>query len=139
MAVSPALRRVVVERDKKRCAYCQTSEENCGLAMHLDHVIPEAAGGVTAEGNLCLACFSCNVAKGARQFTTDLRTGALVLFYDPVRERWNDHFGCPPKPWSRFTTTTDTWMRRWWLDISECRRLVPLCGSVSLRRDEGSF
>ena len=82
-----------MERDKKRCAYCQTSEENCGLAMHLDHIIPEAVGGLTEEGNLCLACFSCNVAKGARQFAIDSETGAHVPYYNPFCERWDDHFG----------------------------------------------
>ena len=44
MAISSALRRLIGERGKNRCAYCLTTEENCGLRMHVDHIIPEAAG-----------------------------------------------------------------------------------------------
>ncbi|MEE9149896.1 MAG: HNH endonuclease [Candidatus Tectomicrobia bacterium] len=27
--------------------------------MHVDHIIPEAAGGLTVSENLCLACCRC--------------------------------------------------------------------------------
>ncbi len=86
------LRPVVAVRDKNRCAYCQTSEENCGLAMHLDHIVPEVAGGATEESNLCLVCFSCNVSKGALQSAVDPETGKAVPLFHPVRERWLEHF-----------------------------------------------
>ena len=87
-----ALRPVVAARDEYRCAYCLTSEDNCGLAMHLDHIVPEVAGGVTEVDNLCLVCFSCNVSKGAQQSALDPETGEHVSLYHPVRERWADHF-----------------------------------------------
>ena len=92
MAASPKVRRAVAARDKDRCAYCQTSEDNCGLAMHLDHIVPEAAGGESVVGNLCLACFSCNVAKGAQQAAVDPATGETASLYHPVRQRWTEHF-----------------------------------------------
>ncbi len=47
-----ALRPIVAARDEYRCA-TKTSEENCGLAMQLDHIVPEVAGGATEEKNLC--------------------------------------------------------------------------------------
>lgn len=93
MAVPSALRRVVAARDYFRCAYCQTSEENCGLAMHLDHIVPEVAGSVTEEGNLCLACFSCNVYKGGQQNAVDPQTGEPAALFHPVRQGWEEHFG----------------------------------------------
>jgi hypothetical protein len=61
--------------------------------MHIDHIIPEAADGLTAPDNLCLACFSCNVYKGAQQSSVDPLTGVSVLLFHPVRQRWRDHFG----------------------------------------------
>jgi 5-methylcytosine-specific restriction endonuclease McrA len=42
MSVPASLRRLIAERDQHRCAYCLTTEENCGLQMHVDHII--AAG-----------------------------------------------------------------------------------------------
>ncbi len=92
MPVPPAIRRAIAARDKHRCAYCLTSEENCGLAMHLDHVMPEVAGGGNEEWNLCLVCFSCNVNKGAQQTAVDPETGETVPLFHPVRQRWAEHF-----------------------------------------------
>lgn len=92
MSVSVALRRLLAERDQRRCAYCLTTEENCGLQMHIDHIIPEAAGGPTTADNLCLVCFSCNVHKGARQTGIDPLTGETIPLFHPVRQRWQDHF-----------------------------------------------
>ncbi|HRW09054.1 MAG TPA: HNH endonuclease [Caldilineaceae bacterium] len=57
MPISATLRELITKRDKSRCAYCQTSEDNCGLRMHIDHIIPEAVGGSSTPNNLCLICF----------------------------------------------------------------------------------
>ncbi len=92
MPIAPALRALIAARDKQRCVYCLTTEENCGLRMHVDHIIPEVAGGLTTEENICLACFSCNVAKAAQQEATDLLTGTTVTLFHPVRQRWSEHF-----------------------------------------------
>jgi len=92
MPVPDPLRRLIAERDQYRCAYCLTAEENCGLQMHIDHIVPEAAGGPTAAENLCLACFSCNVHKGAQQTGVDPLSGETVLLFHPVRQHWRDHF-----------------------------------------------
>jgi hypothetical protein len=92
MSIPPALRALLAERDKQRCVYCLTTEENCGLRMHVDHIIPEVAGGLTTEGNICLACFSCNIAKAAQQTAVDPLTGAMVALFHPLHQRWDDHF-----------------------------------------------
>jgi hypothetical protein len=89
--ISPALRTLLAQRDKRRCAYCLRTEENCGLRMHVDHIIPETAGGPTIEENLCLACFSCNTAKAAQQTAVDPHTGATVSLFHPLRQRWSEH------------------------------------------------
>ncbi len=92
MSIPAELRLLLAERDQRRCAYCLTTEENCGLRMHVDHIIPEAAGGPTTADNLCLVCFSCNVHKGARQTGTDPLTGETIPLFHPLRQRWQDHF-----------------------------------------------
>lgn len=92
MSVSNELRRLLAGRDRRRCAYCLTTEKNCGLRMHVDHIIPEAAGGPTTTDNLCLVCFSCNVNKGARQTGFDSLTGETVPLFHPLRQRWRDYF-----------------------------------------------
>ncbi len=60
--------------------------------MHLDHIVPVVAGGETEVENLCLVCFSCNVSKGALQSAVDSETGESVTLFQPVRDRWIDHF-----------------------------------------------
>ena len=92
MSVSSELRKKLAERDKKRCLYCLTDEDNCGLRMHVDHIISESAGGSTTPDNLCLACFSCNVYKGAKQMWIDPLTQEVALLFHPLRQNWNDHF-----------------------------------------------
>lgn len=93
MVISPTLRHLIAERDKARCAYCLTTEENCGLRMHIDHIVPEVVGGPTTPDNLCLACFSCNVSKGTQQTGVDPLSKQTVPLFHPLRQRWRDHFG----------------------------------------------
>jgi hypothetical protein len=60
--------------------------------MHVDHIIPEVAGGSTTPDNLCLACFCCNVSKGAQQIGVDPLTRTAIPLFHPIRQRWHDHF-----------------------------------------------
>jgi hypothetical protein len=92
MSISSELRHLIAERDKYRCAYCLTAEENCGLQMHIDHIVPESAGGETAFENLCLVCFSCNVHKGAKQRGIDPVTKEDVRLFHPLHQIWREHF-----------------------------------------------
>jgi|GEM_PF-2785471 len=70
MASPAVLYRLIAERDRHRCAYCLTTEENCGLQMHVDHILPEAAGGASTADNLCWRVF--------RATLTRLRSGAVL-------------------------------------------------------------
>jgi hypothetical protein len=92
MAVSASLRSLVAKRDNFQCAYCQTSEANCGLQMHVDHIVPVAAGGATRPDNICLACFACNIFKGSQQTAVDPITHQNVPLFHPVQQHWPDHF-----------------------------------------------
>ena len=92
MSISSKIRTQLEKRDKKHCQYCLISEGNCGLRMHVDHIIPESAGGVSTLDNLCLVCFSCNVYKGSKQILNDPLTQETVSLFHPLRQNWNEHF-----------------------------------------------
>lgn len=61
-AIPPQLRFRVLQRDGFRCQYCGRAARD-GAILHLDHVVPVAAGGETSEGNLITACDQCNIGK----------------------------------------------------------------------------
>src|SRR5581483_3297855 len=87
------LRIRVSAQAKHRCGYCLMSEQVVGLAMEIDHLIPEALGGITEEQNLWLACPGCNARKADRILGIDSETGESVRLFDPRRQSWSEHFG----------------------------------------------
>jgi hypothetical protein len=62
--IPPRLRFLVLQRDNFRCTYCGRAARD-GAVLHVDHVIPVAAGGLTTEENLVAACDTCNFGKSA--------------------------------------------------------------------------
>ncbi|HWE63595.1 MAG TPA: HNH endonuclease signature motif containing protein [Chloroflexota bacterium] len=60
--------------------------------MEIDHLIPEARGGLTVEENLWLACSACNTSKGDRTTGVDPQSGGTVALFNPRFQRWRDHF-----------------------------------------------
>ena len=75
-----ALRRRVIERDGYHCVYCDEDLENAEI--HMDHLIPESAGGATTYDNLQVTCRKCNLAKSTlsdEEFTARLRTRAMNI------------------------------------------------------------
>lgn len=86
------LRERVAALDRFRCAFCRAPEFVSTSEHEIDHVVPEAGGGATEEGNLCLACTGCNKRKSARLCAIDPRTKQRVRLYHPRIQRWDDHF-----------------------------------------------
>lgn len=76
--IPAALWERVARQSRYRCGYCLTAEHVVGTAMEIDHLIPEAHGGPTAEENLWLACSDCNGFKGDRVAALDPMTGESV-------------------------------------------------------------
>lgn len=75
-----ALRERIIERDGRRCVYCD--EDLSSAEIHMDHVIPESQGGSTTYDNLQVTCRKCNLAKGIlteAEFTQRLRTRAVNI------------------------------------------------------------
>lgn len=62
--LSQRLRFEVLRRDSFTCRYCGRSAPE--VALHIDHVVPVAAGGDNVPENLVTACQGCNLGKGAR-------------------------------------------------------------------------
>jgi hypothetical protein len=75
-----------------RCEYCRAPQPICGYRFHLDHILPAARGGSESLSNRCLACASCNLAKGDRTKGTDPLTGREISLLHPRRHAWNEHF-----------------------------------------------
>ena len=92
MAIPGSLRQAVTERAENRCEYCRLSQLSQEATFHIDHIIPESAGGPTALENLALACVTCSLKKGAKQRLIDPQTGAEVSVFNPRLNRWSDHF-----------------------------------------------
>lgn len=86
------LRRFVIERAGSRCEYCHLSQEGQEATFHIDHIVPQSAGGENIAANLALACVSCSLRKAARQSSLDSETGSEVPLYNPRSNDWNEHF-----------------------------------------------
>lgn len=60
------LRFSILQRDSFRCRYCGRTANEPGVVLHIDHVVPVVAGGLSVEGNLLTACAVCNLGKATR-------------------------------------------------------------------------
>lgn len=90
--VPAQLRRLVIRRAGNRCEYCQLSQIGQEATFHIDHIVPESAGGETVEDNLALACVSCSLRKEARQSGVDQKTKKRARLFHPRLDSWDDHF-----------------------------------------------
>jgi HNH endonuclease len=63
------------------------------MPLDIDHLVPEALGGLTVRENLWLACGRCNDFKGDRSDAIDPRTGQRVALFNPRTQAWAEHFG----------------------------------------------
>lgn len=92
-----ALKMQVEQRAAGRCEYCQLSQAGQEARFHIDHVVPRKTGGATTLENLCLACVSCSLRKGAKTHAVDPDSGETAPLFHPRMHAWADHFfwaGC---------------------------------------------
>jgi hypothetical protein len=92
MAIPQALRNLVVLRAGNRCEYCGLSQVGQEATFHVDHIVPVNDSGPTEEGNLALACVSCSLKKGARQWVSDPGSEKAVRLFHPRLDAWAEHF-----------------------------------------------
>lgn len=62
-AIRPKLRFEVLRAGGFRCAACGVRADE-GARLHIDHIVPVAAGGSNDRANLQLLCADCNIGKG---------------------------------------------------------------------------
>ena len=90
--IAIVLRRLVVKRAGGKCEYCLMPQSASAFVHEPDHIIPTQHGGKTEADNLALACLRCNRRKGPNVGSFDPETGALVPFFNPRSQTWEDHF-----------------------------------------------
>ncbi len=90
--LSQELRRLLEEADNGQCVYCQTTVDNTGQALTVDHIVPTAKDGETSFANLCRACRRCNEAKHDQTHALDPLTSEFIPLYHPRRQLWAEHF-----------------------------------------------
>jgi hypothetical protein len=89
--IPAVVRRRVAETARHRCGYCQTQQIIVGIPLHIEHIIPLAAGGDSDENNLWLACSVCNNYKGTQTHAEDPGTGDLLPLFNPRTQVWAEH------------------------------------------------
>lgn len=87
-----ALRIRVLDSSQHRCGYCHADANVLGAELEIDHIQPEATGGLTVEGNLWAICSACNRKKGAHERALDSLTGVAVRLFNPRTDNWHHHF-----------------------------------------------
>jgi hypothetical protein len=92
MPVLIAVRRLVRERARNRCDYCQCSAEFSPGPFSVEHILPEARGGGSETENLAFACMGCNGHKSDATTAPDPVTGENVPLFHPRDQQWPDHF-----------------------------------------------
>jgi hypothetical protein len=86
------LRRQVRIDARGRCGYCLSPERLLGVALEVEHLVPESEGGKTERDNLWLACRRCNSFKADRCRATDPLTSQATSLFNPRHEVWSEHF-----------------------------------------------
>jgi len=84
--------RLVRQRARGRCEYCQMPQAADDATFEIDHIVARKHGGPTAAGNLCLSCFYCNSFKGSDLSGLDPKTRRLTPLFHPRRHKWTTHF-----------------------------------------------
>jgi hypothetical protein len=90
--ISKAVRERVASKARYRCGYCQTQQAVIGMPLHIEHIIPQAAGGSSEVDNLWLACPLCNSYKGTQTHAMDPVNDERVPLFNPRAQEWPAHF-----------------------------------------------
>ena len=87
-----ALTRLVWQRAKGRCKYCQMPQTADDATFEIDHIIARKHIGATLASNLCLSCYYCNSFKGSDLTSLDPKTRKITPLFNPRRHKWATHF-----------------------------------------------
>jgi hypothetical protein len=90
--MNAGLIRLVWQRARQCCEYCQMPQDLDPTPFEIDHIIAEKHKGPTVASNLCLSCFYCNSFKGSDISSLDAVTRKLTPMFNPRRHKWPRHF-----------------------------------------------
>lgn len=68
-------REYLLEKWGRKCTYCSAERG----PLQVEHIVPRARGGTDRVSNLCLACQTCNRAKGTKDIEVFLKRKPEVL------------------------------------------------------------
>ena len=91
-SIPDSVRQQVEQDAGNRCGYCLTERRYTAKILHVEHIIPIAAGGSSTIDNLWLACDLCNSYKGIATQAIDPVTGDLAPLFNPRTQKWSEHF-----------------------------------------------
>jgi len=83
---------MVGQRAGYHCEYCGYPEAASSTPLEVDHIMPEARGGLSILDNLALCYRACNLAKHARTEAVDPVSGVRVPLFHPRQQQWSEHF-----------------------------------------------
>jgi hypothetical protein len=86
------LRDEVGRRAGYRWEYCGYPEAASSTPLEVDHIVPEAKGGLSTLDNLALCCRGCDLHKHIKTEAVDPVTGVTVLLFSPRRQQRSEHF-----------------------------------------------
>ena len=90
--VSARFRQAVVTRAQSVYEYCRCQLKFSHDPFDVEHIVPQAKGGLTELSNLALSCHGCNLAKSDRTQAEDAVSGSVVAFFHPRYDVWQEHF-----------------------------------------------
>jgi HNH endonuclease len=90
--ISKKLREKVAERADYLCEYCLISYEDAFYGCEVEHIISRKHGGSSKLENLAYSCAFCNRFKGTDLTSIDWQTGEFIRFFNPRKDKWNEHF-----------------------------------------------
>ncbi len=91
-AISLSTRKKVAMRANLRCEYCLLAERVSFYSFHIEHIRSFKHGGTNELTNLAYSCPDCNYHKGPDVGTFIGDSEALIRFFNPRKDRWDEHF-----------------------------------------------
>lgn len=90
--ISKELDALIRRQSKNRCGYCLNPQALLPFKLEIEHIHPQALGGLSIEENLWLACRECNAHKAKKIKAYDKLTEKIVKLFNPRKQNWYEHF-----------------------------------------------
>lgn len=91
-AIPRSVRRLVRQRARCRCEYCQHPDAYSSAPYACEYPLPHVGGAGDTADDLAWACPACNGHKASKTQALDPKTKRLVPLFNPRRQQWSRHF-----------------------------------------------